>query len=89
MTQDQVAEIAGLTPQTVSSAERGTKALRPENIVKLCQVLNVTPNDLLLETAPELLSDKPSTLLSKLSPQKRRYLEELIHLFMEAMLQEE
>ena len=45
LTQDQLAELVGLTTQTVSSAERGTKALRPENIVKLCQALRVTPND--------------------------------------------
>ena len=33
MTQEELAEKAGITPQTVSSAELGKKALRPENII--------------------------------------------------------
>lgn len=48
LTQEQVAEKAGVTPQTVSSAERGRKALRPENIVRICAALEISPNYLLL-----------------------------------------
>ena len=36
MTQEELAEKAGITPQTVSSAELGKKALRPENIIRIC-----------------------------------------------------
>lgn len=86
LTQDQLAELVGLTTQTVSSAERGTKALRPENIVKLCQALRVTPNDLLLGTSHEALSGASSSGLSKLSPQKPRRLDELVRLLIEALL---
>ncbi len=86
LTQDQLAELVGLTTQTVSSAERGTKALRPENIVKLCQALRVTPNDLLLGTSREALEGASSSGLSKLSPQKRRRLDELVRLLIEALL---
>lgn len=34
LTQDQLAERAGVTAQTISTAELGKKALRPENIIK-------------------------------------------------------
>ena len=37
MTQEELAEKAGITPQTVSSAELGKKALRPENISAWCR----------------------------------------------------
>ena len=88
LTQGQVAEQAGLTTQTVSSAERGTKALRPKNIVKLCQVLNVTPNDLLLESNPELTVKASPSLVSDLYPQMRYHLEEMVRIFAEAMAQD-
>ena len=87
MTQDEVAEKAGLTPQTVSSAERGTKALRPENIVRLCQALKVTPNDLLIEADYALQLNTTSSVLSELSPQKRLYLDEVVRLLVEAFSQ--
>ena len=33
MTQDTLAELANITPQTVSTAELGQKAMRPETII--------------------------------------------------------
>lgn len=42
MTQEELAERAGITPQTVSTAELGRKALRPENIVKICGALGIS-----------------------------------------------
>ena len=36
LTQEEVAERADMTTQTISTAENGIKALRPENIIKLC-----------------------------------------------------
>ena len=89
LTQDQVAELTGLTTQTISSAEHGTKALRPENIVKLCQVLEVTPNDLLLNSTAELLNDIAPAMLSELSSQQRQYLEETVRILIKGMLQKE
>ena len=34
LTQEEVAERADMTTQTISTAENGIKALRPENIIK-------------------------------------------------------
>lgn len=36
LTQEELAERAEITAQTVSYAELGKKALRPENIIKIC-----------------------------------------------------
>lgn len=78
LTQERVAEQAGLTIQTVSSAERGVKALRPENIVRISEALHVTPDYLLLgvgvRDSLEALSDK----IDRLTPQQRYYLERIV-----------
>ena len=46
-TQDELAERAGLNSQVVSTAERGTKALRPENLLKISKALAVSSDYLL------------------------------------------
>ena len=47
LTQEALAELAGLTSQTISTAELGKKALRPENIVKISRCLDVSTDYLL------------------------------------------
>ena len=47
LTQDELAEIADMTTQTISTAETGRKALRPENIIKLCDALDISTDYLL------------------------------------------
>ncbi len=49
MTQEELSEKAGITPQTVSSAELGKKALRPENIIRVLSLRYFYPH--LFETA--------------------------------------
>ena len=47
LTQDALAERAGMTSQTISTAELGKKALRPGNIIKLSRALGVSTDYLL------------------------------------------
>lgn len=47
LTQEGLANLAGVSYQTISTAELGKKALRPENIVKLSQALGVSTDYLL------------------------------------------
>ena len=42
MTQEALAELADVSYQAISSAELGKKALRPENIIKISQALQVS-----------------------------------------------
>ena len=42
LTQDELAEKASTTTQTISTAETGKKALRPENVLKLCNALDIS-----------------------------------------------
>lgn len=43
LTQEELAERAGLTAQTISTAELGKKGLRPGSIVNICKSLQVSP----------------------------------------------
>lgn len=85
MTQDELAEKAGVTPQTISSAELGKKALRPENIIRVCSALDISTDYLLLG---KINTNDHSVLLSKisaLSPMHYRYLEDIINTFIAAL----
>ena len=47
MTQESVAEAVNLSLQSISCIELGKKAIRPENLVKLCRVLDVSTDYIL------------------------------------------
>ncbi len=89
MTQEDLAEKAGITPQTVSSAELGKKALRPENIIRVCSALDISTDYLLLG---EINAGDHSVLLSRISdlpPIQYRHLEDIINSFILALEERE
>lgn len=86
LSQDDVAEITGLTTQTISTAERGVKALRPENIVKLCSALGVSPNYLLLGEATMVSPEVVPARIARLTPDQRQYLENIVDSYLAAVL---
>lgn len=47
LSQEELAELAEVSPQLLSTAERGTKALRPENLLKISTSLGVSVDYLL------------------------------------------
>lgn len=49
LTQEELAEKLGCVRVTILNIERGTANTTIHRLMKLCQVLGVTPNDLLLE----------------------------------------
>lgn len=85
MTQEELAEKAGITPQTVSSAELGKKALRPENIIRICSALDISTDYLLLG---KVSAGDHSVLLSRIAnlpPIQYRHLEDIINSFILAL----
>lgn len=73
MTQDELADKADLTPQTISSAELGKKALRPENVIKICAVLEISTDYFLLGNITIKDYSYLSNKISGLSPEEYRY----------------
>ena len=81
----ELAEKAGITPQTVSTAELGKKAMKPETIVCVCKALQVSTDYLLLGS---IGSDEQNELfmrISRLSTNHYRYLEEIIMSYLSAV----
>ena len=81
MTQETLAELAHVTPQTISTAELGQKAMRPETILKVCDALHISTEYLLrgviTETDSSLLMEKISTL----TPKQYRHFEDILDSF--------
>ena len=50
LTQEQLAEKMDVSVQMISNLERGMKAIRIDNLVKLCRILNVTTDYILTGT---------------------------------------
>jgi len=49
LTQAEVAEAAGLSDRTYADIERGTVNMRIETILKICEALKITPDEILTE----------------------------------------
>ena len=81
LTQEELAETAGVTPQTISTAELGKKALRPPNIVKICAALNISPDYLLLGEISDIDHSILTQKVSCLSPDQYRHLEDVVDSF--------
>ena len=47
MTQAEVAEAAGLSDRTYADIERGTVNMRIETVLKICEALHITPDEIL------------------------------------------
>ena len=54
MTQAEVAESAGLSDRTYADIERGTVNMRTETILRICNTLHITPDEILTEDSTTL-----------------------------------
>lgn len=80
LTQEQLAEKMGVSLQTVSCIELGKKAVRPENLAKLCVYLGVTADYILYGKRDERQMSETVAKLSELKPEEYRAIQNLIDL---------
>lgn len=85
LTQEELSEQANITAQTVSSAELGKKALRPENIIRICSALQISTDYLLTGKVTENDYSYLSTKISGLTPTQYRHLEDIINSYIIAI----
>ena len=85
LTQAQLAEKAGVTPQTISTCETGSKALKPWNIVKICGALDVSADNLLCGKASDDDLSIMTQKVSKLSLEQYKHLENIVNSFLAAV----
>ena len=88
MTQETLTNLTHLTSQTISYAEMGQKAMRPETMLKICEALGISADYLLrgqvMEGDTRLLNQK----VSSLTPCQYRHLENIIDNFIAAIQEE-
>ena len=86
LTQEQLAEIVGLSATHISVIERGVKAPRLETFIELANALNVTSDSLLidvLDTSLQITATEISEQIKSLSPQNQRKILQIIRILME------
>ena len=66
LSQNEVAEYAGLSDRTYANIERGSANMRLKTFIQLCNVLHVSPNDILTDDNILLISQQ-SELLERLN----------------------
>lgn len=78
MTQEQVAEKMDVSVQMISNLELGRKAIRPENLVKICSILSTSADYLLTGKHNESELLDLTHKMSKLSQKHQSIIKELI-----------
>ncbi len=85
MTQEELAERANVTSQTISFAELGKKAMRADTIIGICRALQISADYLLFG---EIAHKEVSALeqkMSQLSPDQYKYLTDIINSYIAAV----
>lgn len=76
MTQEQLCEMAGTTPQAISNYERGERELKASAVVKIAEALHVSCDWLLTGRG----ADGAPAAFAGLSPEKRKIAEDILNL---------
>lgn len=80
LTQEQMAEIVGVSLQTVSNIECGKKSTRPENIAKICVALNATADYIILGQKDESQIKGFMKIIANLPEDKYKAVENIVNL---------
>ena len=79
ITQELLAEKMDVSIQMISNLELGKKAIRPENLVNLCNVLQVSADYILFGRHSEHEMNELVKRISQLSPKKQDILFDIIN----------
>lgn len=89
LTQAEVAEAANLSDRTYADIERGTVNMRIETILKICEALKITPDDILTEDTPNfvLKQDMLINELNQCSAHQKETALELLTVYLKSVKQ--
>lgn len=87
MTQSDVAEIAGLSDRTYADIERGNVNMRIETLIRICNALHITPDDIFTENNDHLKKTQQELLieLDSCSPEKKRTALQLLSVYLDSL----
>jgi len=78
ITQEQLAEKMDVSVQMISNLELGKKAIRPENLIKLCNALDVSADYILRGNRAEWEIEDLAKRYSRLDANKQDLIDKLI-----------
>ena len=87
MTQSEVAEAAGLSDRTYADIERGTVNMRTETMLRICNVLHITPDEVLTEESTPLTGRQTElwNRLNACNPKDKETALKLLSVFLESL----
>ena len=78
MTQEELAEKLGVSTQMISNLELGKKAIRPENLAKVCTVLELSADFVLTGMRTKTAVDAVAEKLIQLNAEELQMVKEMI-----------
>ena len=78
MTQEELAEKLGVSTQMISNLELGKKAIRPENLAKVCDVLGLSADFVLSGTNTKTRIDAIAEKLIQLTAEELKMVSDMI-----------
>ncbi len=87
LTQEEVAEKAGLALRTYADIERGVANMRVETALRICNALYITPNEILTQNENEMTVHEEELLarLHAASPKDKETALRLLAVFLESL----
>lgn len=88
LTQNEVAELAGLSNRTYADIERGTVNMRVETVLRICMALHITPDEIFTEEASAITAKKQELLerLESCSPKNQETAVALLEVYLKSLL---
>lgn len=87
LTQAEVAERAGLSDRTYADIERGTVNMRAETILRICEVLQITPDEILTEESDSVVlrQEELWERLSACQPKERETALQMLSVYLKSL----
>lgn len=87
MTQAEVAEAAGLSDRTYADIERGTVNMRIETILRICNALHITPDEILTvdNTSMEVRQAELIDRLNSCNPKDKETALQLLSVYLHSL----
>lgn len=88
LTQMELAEAAGLSNRAYADIERGTVNMRVDTLLRICEALHVTPNEILLQEKklPEIHQDELIARLNTCTMKEKETALQLLTVFFNSLL---
>lgn len=86
LTQAEVAEKSDLSDRTYADIERGNVTMRIDSLIKICNALNITPNDILvMDEEKEITEQDIATALKTCSASEKSTALKLLSVYIDSV----